>query len=219
MLDTTRPWLPYALKFVNVEDLPHTQQLQDFDVQATALSHRVPSFAYSFSEKTVENRLDATRLEGEGITPGPEWGQLRQGNDVQGADGRVLRALDYLLPTRKPRKIIIGGDNDTPDLLLEEASSADVLVHEATYTEDVLHKVGPGPQHSSAKRVARLASAARIKNLVLTHFSPRYQEQQGSPSLTDIEAEARAVYDGRLYLANDLDRYLLDRQGVLTRAA
>ena len=138
---------------------------------------------------------------------------------MQGADGRVLRALDYLLPTRKPRKIIIGGDNDTPDLLLEEASSADVLVHEATYTEDVLHKVGPGPQHSSAKRVARLASAARIKNLVLTHFSPRYQEQQGSPSLTDIEAEARAVYDGRLYLANDLDRYLLDRQGVLTRAA
>ncbi|MCC2960828.1 hypothetical protein LK540_10360 [Massilia sp. IC2-278] len=44
---------------------------------------------------------------------------------------------------------------------------------------------------------------------MLTHFSPRYHE------LGEIEQEARAAYAGRLFLARDLERYALDRQGEL----
>jgi ribonuclease Z len=129
----------------------------------------------------------------------------------------VLHARDYLLPPRKRRKIIFGGDNDTPELLAAEARDADVLVHEATYTEEILHKVGPGPQHCSARRVARFASDANVPNLVLTHFSPRYQQDGAGLSMADIAAEAREVYEGRLFLADDLDRYALDRKSVLAR--
>jgi ribonuclease Z len=217
VMNTTQLLLPYPVEFVNVEDVQESQLLPDFDVRATALSHRVPSFAYSFSEKTVENKLDVARLKSEGIPTGPEWGQLQQGNDVTTADGRTLRASDYLLPPRKPRKIIVGGDNDMPELLAAEAEAADLLIHEATYTEEILCKMGPGPQHSSALRVARFAADAGIRNLVLTHFSPRYQEQKGKLSISDIEAEARAAYKGNLFLANDLERYVLDRQGNLSR--
>ncbi len=218
VLDTTQLRLPYLLKFISVEDAPRTQVLPDFDVQATALSHRVPSFAYSFSEKAVENRLDVAKLESDGIPRGPDWGRIQQGNDVAIPGGRTVRARDYLLPPRKQRKIIVGGDNDMPDLLATEARTAEVLIHEATYTEDMLNKVGPNPQHSSARKVAQFANNAKIRNLVLTHFSPRYQEQEGGLPLSDVEAEARAVYQGNLFLANDLDRYILDRQGILAKA-
>lgn len=211
--------LPYPVGFVAVEDLGDAGLLPDYDVRATALSHRVPSFAYSFVEKTVERKLDADRLKREGVPRGPLWGQLQQEHDVQLPGGRVLRARDYLLPPRKPRKIIVGGDNDTPGLLAHEAADADVLVHEATYTEQILEKVGRAPQHSSALRVARFASRANIPNLVLTHFSPRYQQEGGALSIADIEAEAKSAYKGRLFLADDLDRYALDRQGVLTHVA
>jgi ribonuclease Z len=81
----------------------------------------------------------------------------------------------------------------------------------------VLHKIGPEPQHSSASMTARFAEEARIPNLVLTHFSPRYQEQGTGPTMADVEAEARAEYNGRLFLANDLDRFELNREGVLAR--
>jgi hypothetical protein len=47
---------------------------------------------------------------------------------------------------------------------------------------------------------------------------PRYQEQKGGLSLSDIEAEAQAVYQGKLFLANDLERSILDKEGVLTKA-
>jgi ribonuclease Z len=215
VFQNTHLLLPYPVEIIDVNDAPGFAQLPDFDVRFTALSHRVPSFAYSFEEKLIENKLNVARLKSDGLQPGPAWGQLQQGDDVAMSDGRVFHARDYLLPLRKPRKIIVGGDNDTPALLASESENADVLIHEATYTEEILIKMGPGPQHSSAKNVAQFANGAKIRNLVLTHFSPRYQEQKGKLSMSDIEAEARASYTGNLFLADDLQRYSLDKQGTL----
>ena len=151
---------------------------------------------------------------------GPAWGELQQGRDVLLPDGRTVHAEDYLAPPRKSRKIIVGGDNDTPSLLADEARDADLLVHEATYTEAILHKIGPGPMHSSAAMVARFAQQAGLPNLVLTHFSPRYLDRPGNGplSLDDIEREARAHYHGTLALARDLDRYELGKDGMLRLA-
>jgi ribonuclease Z len=132
----------------------------------------------------------------------------------------VARSAVYVLPGRRQRKIIVAGDNDTPSLLAAQARDAHLLVHEATYTEEVLQKIGPGPQHSSAHATAAFAEAAGIPNLVLTHFSPRYQQQgNGNPSMADLEAEARAVYSGNLFMASDLQRYTLDRHGDLAELA
>jgi ribonuclease Z len=218
VMETTELHLPFDIDFIVIDDAADIHAFDDVDIRATALSHRVPSFAYSFTEKSVERKLDADRLVRDRIPSGPLRALLQQGQDVTLDDGRQVRAEDYLLAPRKPRKIIVGGDNDTPRLLAQEAGSADVLVHEATYTEAMLQKVGPGPQHSSAKRVAEFAEEAHLANLVLTHFSPRYQEQ-GSPglSLADIEQEAKSAYHGNLFLARDFDHYRLDQQGVLAR--
>ena len=37
----------------------------------------------------------------------------------------------------------------------------------------------------------------------------------GQAGIADVEAEARSVYDGRLFMARDFARYELDRQGQL----
>jgi len=214
VMDTTELGLPYPIEFVDVALLDGADPLPDFQVRATPLSHRIPSFAYSFTERTVERKLDTDKLKAAGIAPGETWGRLQRGEDVALADGRVLRAGDFLLAPRKARRIIVGGDNDRPELLLEEAREAEVLVHEATYTEEVLRKVGPGPRHSSARMTASAAAAAGVPNLVLTHFSPRYQDE-GALTIHTIEDEARSCYDGNLFLARDFDRYVLDRQGKL----
>jgi ribonuclease Z len=80
----------------------------------------------------------------------------------------------------------------------------------------VLQTVGPGPQHCSERATAAFAEEAGIPNLILTHFSPRYQQQgNGGATMADIEAEARFAYSGNLFLASDLQRYTLDRQGKL----
>ncbi|WP_413671471.1 MBL fold metallo-hydrolase [Massilia cellulosiltytica] len=215
VMATSELGLPYPLEYIAVDGLAGAPVLPDLAVDAIALSHRMPSWAYRFTERTVERKLDAARLRAAGIAPGPVWGALQQGLDAVLDDGRVLHAADWLLAPRKVRTVIVGGDNDDPSLLLEAARTAEVLIHEATYTEEVLVKVGPGPMHSSALRVARMAQAARLPNLVLTHFSPRYQDGAGPLSMGALEAEARGVYTGSLFLARDFDRYVLGRDGTL----
>jgi ribonuclease Z len=218
VMATTELRLPFALQFVDVTQLAGAAPLPALEIAAVALSHRVPSWAYRFTERAVERRLDGARLAAAGLPPGPDWGTLQQGGAVTLADGRVLHGADYLLPARRPRAVVIAGDNDDPGLLLDAVQEADVLVHEATYTQAVLDKVGPGPQHSSARMVAQFAARAGLRQLVLTHFSPRYLDaaRPGTLAIADIEAEARAHYDGTLFIASDLARYRLDRQGTLT---
>jgi ribonuclease Z len=220
VMATTELGLPFAIEYVDVTQLEDSASLPEFlpdlVVRATALSHRMSSWGYSFTERAVERKLDTARLEAGGVARGAAWGELQHGRPVTLDDGRVLRPEDWLLPGRKPRKVVVGGDNDRPELLIDEAREAEVLIHEATYTEAVLKKVGPGPQHSSARMTGLAAARAAVPNLVLTHFSPRYQEGAGSPSMRDIEEEAREVYPGRLFLARDFDRYQLDRQGQLS---
>jgi ribonuclease Z len=215
VMDSTELGLPFPIEFVDVDMLEAATVLPDFVVRPIALSHRIPSWAFSFVERKVERKLDADKLKAAGVAPGEPWGLLQRGGDVALDDGRTLRSADFLLAPRKARKLIVGGDNDRPELLVQEARDAEVLIHEATYTEEVLKKVGPGPQHSSARMTASAAAAAGVPNLVLTHFSPRYQDQ-GPLTMAAIENEAREVYQGRLFLARDFERYVLDRQGILS---
>ncbi|MEH6437815.1 MBL fold metallo-hydrolase [Massilia sp. DD77] len=217
IMEATQLRLPYPVSFLLPEDLPGTPVLPDFTVTAAPLSHRLPSYAYGFTEAQVERKLDLDRLRADGVPASPLWGEIQQGRDVSLPDGRRIVAEDYLLPGRRPRTVVIAGDNDTPELLATQAHRADVLVHEATYTQEILDKVGPGPQHSSALKVARFAAEAGVANLVLTHFSPRYQEGEGPLSLSALETEARSAYDGPLFLARDLDQFVLGREGELRR--
>lgn len=193
-----------------------SMDVSDFMLSAHKLSHRVPSFAYGFRELNTEKALDTEKLRDAGIPSGPDWGRLQNGEDVRMSSGELIQSADYLLASRKPRKVIIGGDNDTPELLKVAVDAADVLIHEATYTDEVSIKVGPGPQHSSAKKVAQFAAGTKIKNLILTHFSARYQYGNNqSIGINEIENEAKIYYSGQLFLANDFDQFHLTKTGEL----
>lgn len=218
--------LEYPLKFVDVESMDAGIEQTGLMITRTALSHRIPSYAYRFDECAIERRLDVERLKAEGIPAGPFWYQLQKGEEVTLDDGRVLDGQHYSSPSREPRVVIVAGDNDTPQLLEKACGGADLLVHEATYTEEVAAKVGPEPQHSTAQRVAEFAHRVRLPNLLLTHFSPRYQDNPRRDSDTgevkglsveDLRNEAEAVYSGQLFMAKDLERYTLSRDKKIGR--
>ena len=126
-------------------------------------------------------------------------------------DGTVLAAGAFRQTETQRATVVIGGDNDTPSLLTDACADAQLLVHEATYTEAMLLKVGPGPTHSSVQRVAQFAEAVRLPNLILTHFSARYHHADG---MAELEAEARLHYSGKRFLARDFDSYELDAAEV-----
>ncbi|SHF70052.1 RNAse Z [Modicisalibacter ilicicola DSM 19980] len=216
---TTGLHLTFPIEFVDVERLPADFRTSDFAVEASALSHGVASHGYALVERGIQRKLDTRRLEALGVARGPAWGRLHRGEDILLEDGTRVTSDEVLLPARGARKVVIAGDNDTPKLLEGLCAGADVLVHEATYTREIVDRLGTDNGHSTAEAVAAFARDIGLPNLVLTHFSPRYQHDRGvTPSIADIEREARDHYRGTLWLANDFDVYRLSRDGRLCHA-
>ncbi|WP_437882919.1 ribonuclease Z [Pseudomonas sp. LRF_L74] len=215
-LELTQAYLPYELHFIATEAFGtwHDDQVR---IDAFPLSHRVPSHAYRFTETKLESRLDKDKLLADGIPRGPLWGRLYKGLDSEYA-GRLLRSQDYQVIAGPPRCVVVGGDNDQPELLRQACAPAQVLVHEATYTQAVADKAGPAVGHSAAAWVGAFAESAGLANLVLTHFSARYQNvPTRRPCIDEIRAEAAAHYSGRLFLADDFARLRLNRDALLQR--
>ena len=217
-IDNSDSSLSYPLNFINSEAPDCHWHDGQVAVTTVALSHRVSCRAFVFTEQNLERQLRQEKLEADGIEPGREWGDLQKGKDVIGPDGRLLKAEDYTHIPRQARQIIVAGDNDTPELLKDACQGTHVLIHEATYTQDVAKRVGPWPQHSSAEQVACFARQVNMPNLVLTHFSSRYQSAPGgTPHISALAAEARQHYNGQLFLARDFDSYRLDKNLSLQR--
>jgi ribonuclease BN (tRNA processing enzyme) len=110
------------------------------------------------------------------------------------------------------RSIVISGDTARSDALIALAKGADVLVHEAMYLPAVDRLVASVPNastlkqhliasHTSAEDCGRVATAAGVKTLVLSHFVPG-----DDPAVTDqmwLDA-ARSQFRGTVILAKDL---------------
>jgi ribonuclease Z len=208
--------LPYEIVHVATEALVDWQD-GDWSVDAIALSHRVPSYAYRFTERPPPAGLDEARLTAAGLPPGPLWGRLKSGETLHHG-GRAFHRDDFQRPPPPARCLVIGGDNDRPELLADALAGAQLLVHESTYTDEAAARAGAKFQHSAAGQVARFAESIALPNLILTHFSPRYgSDESASPSIADVRREAAAHYRGRLELAEDFGRWRLGRDGSLQR--
>ncbi|TQV74949.1 ribonuclease Z [Aliikangiella marina] len=216
VIKTTDLHLGFKINFHDVTKVEKLLISNEIEIRTVALSHRVPSYAYIFEQTSFKYKLDLKKLEQKQIPRGPSWGKIQSGQDIVLASGETCLADDFLIVEETSKKIIVCGDNDDPRLLNIEASDADLVIHEATYTKEIAEKVGTGPQHSDAERVACFAQSIGLPNLVLTHFSPRYHDEIGRPgSILDIENEARLHYDGNLYLAKDFDIFGFDKNNRL----
>lgn len=210
----TELFLTFPLIHVNVAGEQLVHQEPGLTIERHHLSHRAPSVGFRFAVESSKCKLDSNALRARGVPPGPLWGKLQAGHDVVLDDGSVLAAADFRVADVQRAVAVIGGDNDTPALLGKACAGAQVLVHEATYTEAILQKVGPGPTHSSVQRVAQFATESGLPNLILTHFSARYDNPEG---MAELEAEARQHYAGNLFLAEDFGTYELDAAGLVRK--
>jgi ribonuclease Z len=89
------------------------------------------------------------------------------------ADGRTVAAADVVGPARPGRRVVIPGDTAPVGTVRALAEGADVLVHEATFTEDERDRAAD-TLHSTARQAAETAEAAGVRLLALTHVSPRF---------------------------------------------
>ena len=213
--------LDFPLEIIELSDNGGAQSWQNHTITAIPLKHNITSFAFHIQEPDFPGAFDKSLAIADGIPEGPLFGRLKNRETLTLDDGRIVSGASYCLPDTPGRIVIIAGDNEDPKRLASYLKGCDLLVHEATYTEEVYQQLAVKIQHSTAAKVAKTCADTALPNLILTHFSPRYQTIKGattrnSRSLSEVEQEARRFFTGTLFLANDFDTFLLDRTKALS---
>ena len=147
---------------------------KDYSIVAFPVDHRGASaVGYALVEDLRRGRFNPDLARELGVPEGPMWGELHRGRAVTLPDGRVVEPGTLVGPTRAGRRIVITGDTAPVDTVRVLSEGADVLVHEATFSEDERQRAAE-TLHTTARQAGELAAAADVRLLALTHFSPRY---------------------------------------------
>ena len=158
-----------------------------YKLLAFPVSHGgVPAIGYALVEEERPGRFDDALAGALGVPFGPERGALQRGEAVLLADGRTINAAELVGPARPGRTVIYTGDTTPAEAVALLFPGADVLVHEATFAEEEIERAA-ATGHSTAAGAARVADAAGVSLLAMTHLSPRYF----GPELL---REARAIF-------------------------
>jgi len=196
--------LAYSIQFHKIESAAIQQEIlfedSDLEVKTAPLKHRIPSFAYRVNQKDRPGRFDINKAKSLKIPPGPIYAALQRGEDVQLDDGRIFSGKNFSGPSRPGLSLVYCTDTVFTESAIELSKDADLLIHESTYAyeeTEMAYQRG----HSTATMAAQTAAKANVNQLILTHFSPRYNHgNQISPN--DLLNEAKAIFPNTL-LAKD----------------
>lgn len=187
-----------------------------YTVRCAPLTHRVPAFGYRVSEKDKPGRFDVDKATRMGIPPGPLYGRLKRGEAVTLPDGRVVLGSDFCGEPQTGRSFVYCTDTIYCENAVELAQDADVLVHEATFAHQDA-EMAYQRLHSTSTMAAQVALAAGVKQLVITHFSPRYAPGN-AVNLDDLLAEAQAIFPNTV-MAHDFYTHDIPRRSATEEMA
>ncbi|MFY9579397.1 MAG: ribonuclease Z [Gaiellaceae bacterium] len=157
-----------------------------YRIATFGVAHGVSAVGWSLIEANRPGRFDVKGADELGVPNGPERGALQHGKHVTLADGRTVTPEEVVGPARAGRKLVLTGDTAPSEEIVEAAWGADVLVTEATFSDEERERAVE-TLHQTATQAAELARRAEVGLLALTHLSNRYFGPE-------IAREARAIF-------------------------
>ena len=157
---------------------------EDFELHAANLEHSCPCFGYSFIEKD-KRKINLKYLKKFKLVKHPILKNLQKGRDIEWKGKKIKAKLATTIKKGKKMAIIL--DTKLTNNAVKLAKNSDLLICEATHLDELKVKTEKY-KHLTTKQAAGIAKKAKVKTLILTHFSQRYK---GSENLLK---EAKSVF-------------------------
>ncbi len=145
---------------------------KDFEISAKELQHSCPVNGYMFEEKP-RLRIDKNKLKKLKISPKDkkQLSKLTKGRDIK-INGKTIKSknLTYKQASKKISFIL-----DTKKCKNAEklAQNSDIAIIESTLDEN--EKLAGRYKHLTVTQAAKIAKQVKVKRLILTHISQRYE--------------------------------------------
>lgn len=189
-------WTNYDLIFHELTSKKSELIFEDdlVEVHTIPLEHRVYTNGYLFKEKEGERKLDIGAAIDANIDKA-YYSKLKQGYDVTSEDGKLIKNTLVTKKGDKSKSYAFCSDTVYKEDIVPIIEKVDVLYHESTFLDKHAH-LAPKTKHSTAKEAATIAKLAKVKSLILGHYSSRYD------NLEDFRTEAKTVFKN-VQLAED----------------
>jgi len=158
----------------------------DYEVVPFEAAHGTRANGYALVEEQRPGRFDVEAAKRLGVPEGPAFAALQRGEEVEGGDGPV-RPADVVGSARPGRTVVLTGDTAPSPATVAAAADAELLIHDASFTEDDVQRAAE-TGHSTVGQAAAVAREAHVKMLALVHISSRYH-------VGKVLEEAQDVYE------------------------
>jgi ribonuclease Z len=195
-LRLSNSWTNYGLFFHELESNESVVVFEDDKVLVTTipLKHRVYTNGFLFQEKAGERKLNMDAVLNYEIES-CYYQKIKNGKDITLEDGRVIPNTELTFDPIQPKSYAFCSDTVYHEAILPIIENVDVLYHESTFLESE-QSLAERTLHSTAKEAARIALIANAKQLILGHYSTRYD------SINLFKDEAQTVFS-EVLLAED----------------
>ena len=168
--------LPYQLKFIPIDATKEAIIYEDKSITVTTipLSHRLPCCGFIFKEKPKKRHLIASMIDYYNIPIHLRAG-LKEGNDYTTTDGTIIPNSRLTTDADPSRSYTYCSDTLPCQSIIESIKGTDLLYHEATFAQSEWQRAQE-TFHSTAKQAAQIALDAKVRQLVIGHFSSRYKD-------------------------------------------
>ena len=167
-----------------------------FRIRATRAAHSVEAFSYLVEELGRPGIFYPEKAKSLGVPEGKLWSRLQKGKSIT-LGGKRIEPIQVTGPRRPGRKIGYSGDTRPSAKLARFFSGCDLLIFDSTFRDSDREKAVER-KHSTSLEAAELAREAKVRQLVLTHFSARYT------SVSSLVREARRVFPGTIAASDGL---------------
>ncbi len=166
--------LPFPV-FITIVEEGNVVNEKNYQVRCCEAQHGIPAFSYCFEENEKSGVFYPDKAKELGVPEGKLWQELQNGNSIE-IDGKTIDSSQVTGEKRAGKKIGISGDTRPTEKLEEFFKNSDYLSFDCTFSFDLKNRAIE-TNHSTAKEAAELARKANVKNLILTHFSARYNDE------------------------------------------
>lgn len=183
----------YELIFSELDKTESVKIYEDEKVEVFTipLQHRIYTNGYLFREKPKLRKLNIDAIHGYPEIEICDYENLRRGRDFKLENGELIPNSKLTFDPPKTQSYAFCSDTRYWPEIVPIIKGVDLLYHESTFLSD-LQEMADRTAHSTAREAAMIARDAEVGQLILGHFSNRYED------LSVFLDEAKPVFENTI---------------------
>lgn len=148
-----------------------------FYIRAFPLQHTKTCVGYTLEELNRPGEFNPEKARALNVPVGPLWSKLQSGESVLSADGKTVTPEQVMGAPRSGRKVSYVTDTLYLPSIAKEVQGSDLLFCEGMF-ESALEQTAAEKKHMTAAQAAIIARDAKVKQMAMIHYSPRYTDKE-----------------------------------------